>query len=170
MDLYSKVIKEVEASPSGPQVGAFFDFDGTIIYGYSATTYLREQLKRGDISPKQLIELTKTLAQFALGNMGFSAMMVETSSYLEGIEEKEYIEFGEMLYKKHIAKLIYPESRALIEAHLKKGHTVALISAATPYQVVPAARELGIEHVKCTHLEIVDGKFTGGYLLWHGQG
>jgi len=162
MDLYSKVIKEVEASPSGPQVGAFFDFDGTIIYGYSATTYLREQLKRGDISPKQLIELTKTLAQFALGNMGFSAMMVETSSYLEGIEEKEYIEFGEMLYKKHIAKLIYPESRALIEAHLKKGHTVALISAATPYQVVPAARELGIEHVKCTHLEIVDGKFTGG--------
>ena len=164
MDLYSKVIKEVETSPSGPQIGAFFDFDGTIIYGYSATTYLREQLKRGDISPRQLIELTKTLSQFALGNMGFSAMMMATSSYLEGIEEQEYIEFGEMLYKKHIAKLIYPESRALIEAHLKKGHTVALVSAATPYQVAPAARELGIEHVKCTHLEVLDGKFTGAVI------
>jgi len=161
MDLYSKVIKEVEASPSGPQIGAFFDFDGTVIYGYSATTYLREQIKRGDVTPKQLVELTKTMTQFGLGSMGFSAMMTAASQYLEGIDEDDYLDFAERLYKKHIAKLIYPESRALIEAHLKKGHTVALISAATPYQVMPAARELGIEHVYCSYLEVVNGKFTG---------
>lgn len=164
MDLYSKVIKEVEASPDGPHIGAFFDFDGTVIYGYSATTYLREQIKRGDIAPKQLIQLSKTMIDFGLGNMGFSAMMMAASQYLAGIDEAEYQEFGEKLYKKHIAKLIYPESRALIEAHLKKGHTVALISAATPYQVVPAARELGIPHVKCSNLEVVDGKFTGAVI------
>jgi putative phosphoserine phosphatase/1-acylglycerol-3-phosphate O-acyltransferase len=161
MQLYDKVIKEVEQSDEGSHIGAFFDFDGTIIYGYSATTYLREQLKRGDVKPSQLPELVRTMTKFSMGSMGFSAMMTETSGYLKGIEEKHYIEFGEHLYKKHIAKLVYPESRALIEAHLKKGHTVALISAATPYQVVPAAAELGIEHVKCTHLEVVDGKFTG---------
>lgn len=164
MDLYAKVVKEVEASPSGPQIGAFFDFDGTIIYGYSATTYLREQLKRGYITPRQLIELSKALVQFGTGNMGFSAMMMSISQYLRGIEEAEYLNFGEELYRKHIAKLVYPESRALIEAHLRKGHTVALVSAATPYQVVPAARELGIEHVKCTHLEVVDGQFTGAVM------
>jgi len=164
MDLYAKVVKEVEASPSGPQVAAFFDFDGTIIYGYSATTYLREQLKRGDVTPAQLIELVKTMIDFGLGNMGFSAMMMATSQYLRGIEEAEYLNFSEELYRKHIAKLVYPESRALIEAHLRKGHTVALVSAATPYQVTPAARELGIEHVKCTHLEVVDGHFTGSVI------
>lgn len=161
MDLYSKVIKEVETSPAGPKIGAFFDFDGTVIYGYSATTYLREQIKRGDVGPKQLLELTKTMTQFGLGSMGFSAMMTAASQYLKGIDEDDYLDFAERLYKKHIAKLIYPESRALIEAHLKKGHTVALISAATPYQVMPAARELGIEHVYCSHLEVVNGKFTG---------
>ena len=161
MRLYRKTIKEVEQTEEGPQIGAFFDFDGTIIYGYSAVTYLREQLKRGDVRPQQLPELIGTMSKFALGSMGFSAMMTETSAYLKGTQEKEYIEFGEKLYTKHIAKLIYPESRALVEAHLKKGHTVALISAATPYQVTPAARELGIEHVKCTRLEVVDGQFTG---------
>jgi len=161
MDLYTKVTKEVDALPNGPQIGAFFDFDGTVIYGYSATTYLREQIKRGDIAPKQLVELTKTMTQFGLGNMGFSAMMTVASQYLEGINEADYLEFAENLYKKHIAKLIYPESRALIEAHLKKGHTVALVSAATPYQIKPAANELGIKHVKCSHLEVFDGKFTG---------
>lgn len=161
MDLYSKVTKEVDALPDGPQIGAFFDFDGTVIYGYSATTYLREQIKRGDVSPRQLIELTKTMTQFGMGNMGFSAMMTIASQYLRGISEEDYLEFAEKLYTKHIAKLIYPESRALIEAHLKKGHTVSLVTAATPYQVMPAARDLGVENVKCSMLEIVDGKFTG---------
>lgn len=164
MDLYSKVTKEVEASPKGPQIGAFFDFDGTIIYGYSATTYLREQIKRGDISPKQLVELTKTMVDFGLGNMGFSAMMTVASQFLAGIDEADYQDFAKKLYKKHIAKLIYPESRALIEAHLKKGHTVAIVSAATPYQVMPAAKELGVAHVKCSNLEVLNGKFTGAVL------
>ena len=164
MDLYSKVVKEVEASPSGPQIGAFFDFDGTIIYGYSATTYLREQVRRGDVTPKQLIEVAKTMVEFGLGSMGFSAMMMAVSQFLAGIEETEYQDFALKLYKEHIAKLIYPESRALIEAHLKKGHTVAIISAATPYQVTPAAIELGVEHVKCSHLEVINGKFTGAVM------
>jgi len=161
MDLYSKVTKEVDALPNGPEIGAFFDFDGTVIYGYSATTYLREQIKRGDVSPRQLVELIKTMTQFGLGNMGFSAMMTIASQYLRGISEEDYLEFAEKLYSEHIAKLIYPESRALIEAHIRKGHTVALISAATPYQIMPAARDLGIENVKCSNLEIVNGKFTG---------
>ena len=159
--MYKNTVKEVLASPDGPHIGAFFDFDGTIIYGYSAVTYLREQIKRGDVGPRQLLELTKTMSQFGLGTMGFSTMMAMTSQFLKGVEEAEYIKLGERLYQKHIAKLIYPESRALIEAHLKKGHTVAIISAATPYQVTEAARDLGIEHVKCTQLETRDGKFTG---------
>lgn len=161
MDLYSKVIREVEAMPEGAHIGAFFDFDGTVIYGYSAITYLREQVKRGDIKPKQLMELGKVMAQFGLGNMDFSVMLTMASQFLKGIKESEYLEFSETLYTKHIAKLIYPESRALIEAHLKKGHTVALVSAATPYQIMPAARELGIAHVRCSKLEIENGEFTG---------
>ena len=164
MDLYSKVTKEVDSLPEGPQIGAFFDFDGTVIHGYSASVYLREQVKRGDIKPKQLVELGKVMAQFGLGNMNFSGMLTMASQFLTGIKEAEYLQFSEALYKKHIARLIYPESRALIEAHLKKGHTVALVSAATPYQIMPAARELGIKHVKCSRLEVVDGEFTGAVL------
>lgn len=161
MQLYSRVIKEVEQAPEGAQIGAFFDFDGTIIYGYSATKFLREQIRRGDIRLTQLPELFSIMAKFSLGNMDYSAMMTETSAVMEGIPEQEYVNFGEELYTKHIAKLIYPETRALIEAHLKKGHTVGLVSAATPYQVVPAAHDLGIPHIMCTHLEVSGGVFTG---------
>ena len=66
MNLYSKVTKEVDAAPEGPQIGAFFDFDGTVIYGYSAFTYLREQIKRGDVTPKQLLELVRVMSDLSL--------------------------------------------------------------------------------------------------------
>lgn len=164
MQLYENIIKEVQESPKGAKgakIGAFFDFDGTIIYGYSATKYLREQIRRGDVKPRHIPKVARVMTQYALGDLDFSGMMADTSEFLKGINEQDYIEFGELLYKKHLAKLIYPESRALIEAHLKQGHTVALISAATPYQVTPAARELGIKHVMCTRLGVANGKFTG---------
>jgi len=161
MSQHTDVIAEVEKSPEGPQVGAFFDFDGTVIYGYSAVAFIREQVKRGDLSPREFMELAGAMTSFGMGNIGFSAMMVASAQFMRGISEESYIEFGEELYRKSIARLIYPESRALIEAHQRKGHTVGIISSAMPYQVEPAARDLDIDNIMCTHLEVEDGKFTG---------
>lgn len=172
MAIHEDVTAEVMKSADGPQIGAFFDFDGTVIYGYSAFAFVREQIRRGHLSPREFMELSAAMTSFGMGNIGFSAMMVATSQFVRGVSEQSYIEFGEELYRKHLARLIYPESRALIEAHLGKGHTVAIVSSATPYQVEPAARDLGIQHVMCTHLEVDDGDFTGGVVrpTCFGQG
>ena len=155
------LLNAIENSPEGPRICAIFDFDGTLISGYSATAFLREQLRRGDVSAREFLELASAMASFGLGNMGFSAMMAATTQFLDGIEESAYIELGEELFEKQIARLVYPEARALIAAHRAKGHTLAIISSATPYQVEPAAADLGIESVLCTQLEVEDGVFTG---------
>ena len=167
-----QLLADIQSSPDGPRIAAIFDFDGTIIAGYSATTFIREQLKRGDLSPLQFLELMRAMANFGFGGLGFSGMMAINAQFMRGIEEQTYHEVGEALYRKQIARLIYPESRALVEAHLAKGHTVAIISSATPYQVEPAAADLGIDHVLCTHLAVEDGKFTGGVVspTCFGQG
>lgn len=158
---HQDVVAEVLNLPDGPQIGAFFDFDGTVISGYSAFAFIEEQIKRGHLSPRELVELLGAMASFGLGNMGFSGMMLAASQFLRGIREDSYAAFGRELFDSHIARLIYPESRALVDAHLKKGHTVAIISSATPYQVEPAAQDLNIEHVLCTQLEVEKGMFTG---------
>ena len=49
----------------------------------------------------------------------------------------------------------------MIRAHQARGHTIAIVSSATPYQISPAARELGIQHVLCNHFETENGEFTG---------
>jgi putative phosphoserine phosphatase/1-acylglycerol-3-phosphate O-acyltransferase len=166
------LLEAIEASPDGPEICAIFDFDGTIISGYSAVAFIREQLRRGDLTARDLLELASAMASFGLGNLGFSAMMAVTTQFLRGIEESSYIELGEKLFTEQIARLIYPESRELIEAHQAKGHTVAIISSATPYQVEPAAADLGIENVLCTQLEVEDGVFTGSVVrpTCFGQG
>ena len=64
MSLHKDVIAEIEASEEGPHIGAFFDFDGTIIYGYSAFTFIREQVKRGDVTAKEFAELAAAMTSF----------------------------------------------------------------------------------------------------------
>ncbi len=170
---HQDIVAEVMDLPDGPEIGAFFDFDGTVISGYSATAFIQEQVKRGTLSVRELVELFGAMAAFGMGNMGFSAMMIATSQFLRGIREDAYINFGRELFETHIARLIYPESRALVQAHLKKGHTVAIISSATPYQVEPAAQDLGIDKVLCTRLEVDEkGNFTGAVIqpTCFGQG
>ena len=167
-----ELLRDIADSPNGPQTAAIFDFDGTIIAGYSAVAFIREQIRRGDLSPREFVELMSAMTNFGLGNLGFSGMMMVNAQFMRGIEEHAYQELGEQLYRSQIARLVYPESRALVDAHLAKGHTVAIISSATPYQVLPAAADLGIEHVLCTHLEVKNGKFSGGVVrpTCFGQG
>lgn len=167
-----KLLEDIEAAPSGPKIAAIFDFDGTIIAGFSATTFIREQLRRGDLSRRDFVEIMSAMTNFGMGKLGFSGMMAVNAQFMRGIEEKTYEEVGDQLYTGQISRLIYPESRALINAHIAKGHTVAIISSATPYQVAPAAKDLDIDHVLCTHLEVEDGKFTGAVVspTCFGQG
>jgi putative phosphoserine phosphatase/1-acylglycerol-3-phosphate O-acyltransferase len=162
MNVHRDIIAEIAKSPKGPQIGAFFDFDGTLIAGFSATVFLKEQIRRGDLGPYQLVELVSAIAQFSLGTMGFSGLMTAAAQLMRGVREADYIEFGQELYEQQIARKIYPESRALVQAHMARGHTVAVISSATPYQVEPMARDLDIEHIICSRYEVSDGVFTGG--------
>lgn len=162
MTVHKDVISSIEAAPEGPQVGALFDFDGTLIAGFSATVFLKEQIRRGEMSPQEFLEMLSALAQFSLGGMGFSGLLSTAAQFMRGVREADYIAFGEELYEQQIARRVYPESRALVKAHMERGHTVAIISSATPYQVEPVARDLGIEHVLCSRYAVEDGVFTGG--------
>ncbi len=169
----SALIDTIMAGPSGPHIAALFDFDGTIIAGYSATAMLREKFTRQEMSAQEIVQTANVLAQHSLGNIGFSGLMSAAAGFMKGVDEASFIQFGEELYAKHIARKIYPEARALIAAHQAMGHSVAIISSATIYQIAPTARDLGITHVKCSAYELGDdGIFTGGIIrpLCFGEG
>ena len=86
-----------------------------------------------------------------------------------GRSEDELTELGERLWRQGVAGSLYPEAWRLVAAHRRAGHTVVLASSATRFQVEPAARALGVEHVLVTPVEFADGLCTGrpcGPPLW----
>jgi putative phosphoserine phosphatase/1-acylglycerol-3-phosphate O-acyltransferase len=161
MTLHAQLTQEIRTGPSGPKVGAFFDLDQTLLAGFSATSFFRERLVSGRVTPRELFQSTLGALSFGLGRTGFSGLMTATTAAYRGMAESVLDELGEEVYEKYLAREIYPESRAIVRAHQEMGHTLAVVSSATPYQVDPVARDLEIPHVLCTRLEVEDGIFTG---------
>ncbi len=161
MSLHDRITREIREGPTGSKIGAFFDLDQTLLAGFSATSFVRERLVTGRMSPQELGTTFYGALSFALGRTGFSALMSATTAAYRGLAESMLEEVGEEVFVKHLAKQVYPEARALVQAHQEAGHTVAIISSATRYQAEPLARDMGIEHVLCTELEVEEGVFTG---------
>lgn len=155
------LIAEVMASEEGPHIGVFFDLDRTLISTYSATEFFRSRVIGRKMSPLEAFAQIAGVLVYMSGNRNFSGMMATSTTGLKGLFEQTFIEHGEEVYLNKTIHDIYPEARALVAAHLAKGHTVAIVSAATPYQVNPVAKELNMEHIMCTRMEIEEGKFTG---------
>lgn len=166
------LLEEIENSPEGPRVGAFFDFDGTLIDGYSATAFFKQRLRHGDIGVRELVAtINESLNVERRGhdvtelmNVGVAAQAGKTVDELE--------RWSKGVFRKKIAGMLFTDSRALIDAHKRKGHTVVVASSATYPQIKPTADDLGIRHIVCTEMEIEDGVLTGklaGPIRW-GQG
>ena len=155
------ITREIEETPAGAATLAFFDLDGTIIFGYSIGSVFLERVTSGKLAPQDALNQFVQLMGHGVSGDDYSILLQEAAETLAGVPESEFIELGESIFRKYLARAIYPESRALIRAHQQRGHTVAILSSATPYQIGPLAAELGIEHVMCNHFETANGEFTG---------
>ncbi len=161
MSLHDSLTQAIREGPSGPKVGALFDLDQTLLAGFSATSFFRERLLSGRMAPREMAESMLGALSFALGRTGFSGLMAASTAAYRGLAESVMEEVGQEVFEKHLATKIYPESRALVRTHQEMGHIVAIVSSATRYQAEPLARDMNIEHVLCTRLEVERGIFTG---------
>jgi putative phosphoserine phosphatase/1-acylglycerol-3-phosphate O-acyltransferase len=161
MAVHAPLTREIDDGPSGPRVAAFFDVDRTLIAGFSTLQFLREGVRNGLMRPADFAQAAVAAARFQLGYSGFSGFVTGSAAMLRGRSEPEFEEMSERIFTERLATQIYPESRALVQAHHRKAHTLAVVSAATRYQVEPLALELEIPHVLCTRLQVSKGRFTG---------
>ena len=156
-----ELTQEIDRSPNGPKTGAFFDVDRTLIAGFSAAGFMKDKFANEGFSLGSTARALGSTFRFGARQTSFPSFIEETSTDMIGLTEQELLEQGERVFSKHLVTDIYPESRALVEAHQQQGHTVAIVSSATHFQIDALARELGIEHVLCTELEFEQGRFTG---------
>src|SRR5215467_3971849 len=163
------LIASIEAGPKGAHIGAFFDFDGTLIDGYSLSAFARHHLRSLQVTPADLGRMLLTGIRGVTTEEDFEQFTVLSMHTWAGRSEDELAELGERLFVQGISGSLYPEGWRLVAAHRQAGHTVVLASSATRFQVEPAARAMGVEHILVSPVEIVNGIATGrpgGPLLW----
>jgi HAD superfamily hydrolase (TIGR01490 family) len=152
-----------------PRVGAFFDFDGTLIDGYSAAAFMQDRARRNDISLGEAARLVQVGLGTRMGRADFEQFMRVGVQAFRGHDFPYLEQIGERLLRGSLGGLLYPEMLDLLNEHRRRGHTIVIATSALPFQVEPVARELGIEHVLCTRLERVGDVLTGrvdGPILW----
>ena len=164
-----ELIAEIEDGPQGPKVGAFFDFDGTLIAGYSAAAFYEDRVRRREFGVGELARTLLAGAEMKVLGTDVNRLMGVAIASWAGRSEDEVIELFARLFHDRIAGMVYPEARELVQAHHRAGHTVALATSATRYQAAPLAEDLGVEHLLCSEVEVVQGNFSGffaGDVLW----
>ena len=167
-----QLIEHIKMGPGGPKVAAFFDFDGTLIQGYSAGALYTHRARNLELGPDEFVRTVRAALSGPLDEPAFEDLLVQGIRGWVGRTEDDLIELGEQLFAQEIAGALFHGAWRLVRAHQNRGHTVVIATSATRMQAQPMARELGIDHLLCTELETDHGVLTGGLAgraLW-GEG
>nr|WP_206037876.1 HAD-IB family hydrolase [Rhodococcus sp. HNM0569] len=155
------MLRAIDDAPRGSGVLAIFDFDGTVIDGYSAEVAYRDRLRRADIGLDELIRTGSAALEMALRERDVHRLMNVGIAHLAGRTEDDMRAWGTRLFRERFAAMIYPDVRRLVAAHRRAGHHVVMATSATPYQARDVAVDLGFDALACTVPEVRDGVLTG---------
>lgn len=143
------------------RVAAFFDIDGTLVSVNTAPLYASYMRRHGKARRRDLVRTAFYLLQYRLNLLDIDRALERASSFIVGQDEAEIRAFCERWYQEVVRAYLVPHMVERIEEHRRAGHALALLSSSTNYLAEPLARDLRVEHLLVTRLEVVDGRFTG---------
>lgn len=150
------------AGPATPvAVAAVFDVDRTLLPG--TTT---ERLFIGYLFRKRVLGLGTLL------KTGFYLLrQLPRMSPMEAIRQQRVYLVGQPVarlrplavrcYEEEIAPRLSQTGREAVRRHREQGHITVLLSGSLDFLLMPLQRDLGADHLICTHLEEKNGRFTG---------
>jgi HAD superfamily hydrolase (TIGR01490 family) len=156
-------LAEIASGPEGGRVGAFFDLDGTLVSGFTATVHAGHRIHTRQASLGEVLGVLEASLRYRIGRMEFERLVMRAAGYLRGDSLAELDDLGEYLFRRHIETRVFAQMQDVVRAHQDRGHRVVLSSSALTIHVEPVARFLGIDEVICNHFEVDDdGRLTGG--------
>jgi len=160
--------------PSDRPIIAFFDVDNTLMRGASVYYVGREAFRRGLISWRDIALFA--WHQFRFLAVGENREHLATAKdralgLVSGHTEVALVDMANEMYERDFAPKLWPETVALTQAHLEKGHEVWLITATPQLVAQVIADRLGLTGAIGTRVQALDGVFTGaldGHVI-HGD-
>ncbi|MCC6902578.1 MAG: HAD family hydrolase [Polyangiaceae bacterium] len=141
---------------------ALFDMDRTLIRRDTASLYVRYQRDRGEVSRGYSLRVAWWLFKYTLGVIDAEKVAERALASYRGKEEAWMAERCQGWFRDYVLPHVTDSGRRAVERHRASGDVLVIVTGATRYAAEPLARELGIDHVVCTELEVDPaGRFTG---------
>jgi HAD superfamily hydrolase (TIGR01490 family) len=144
------------------KIGAFFDFDETLLDTESSRLGIKYLWQR------RLVSVGFILKAFVAGKLYRHHLITDeqTAKILLRLYHSrrldDFVAGAEDFYRNILKPRLAPKILAKVNDHKDRGHTLVLISGSIRYMLEPVARDLGFEHLLCTDLEEnADGLLTG---------
>ncbi len=146
--------------------------DRTLLRKDSASLYMRYQRKSGHASARDVAKVAWWILQYTFGVVDAQKVAAKVVRAYAGRREDSMRDWCETWFQEHVREHIADAGRLAVQRHKAAGDIVAIVTGATPYIAGPVARDLGIDHIVCTELEVDDGRFTGKFVepMCYGRG
>ncbi len=104
-------LAQIAAGPGGPEVGAFFDLDGTLIAGFTAASHAGDRIRRRQSSPGEVLGVIEATVRYRLGRMQFDRLLARGATYLRGESLAELDEIARRIFADQVVHKVYPLMR-----------------------------------------------------------
>ncbi len=144
------------------QIGAFFDFDKTLIDVESGRIGFKYLYEIKEIRLSFLLKVAVTNFFYERDWISDTQMATIMLTFYKNRDIRPLEDGAEEFYHTYLKPHLAPRIIERVREHQKAGHTLVLVSASLRYMLVPVIKDLGFQNLLCTDLEIAgDGRLTG---------
>ena len=143
-------------------VGAFFDFDETLLDTESSRLGFKYLWERRLVSIGFIAKVMAANYFYKRHWMSDEKMAAIMLKFYHNKRLEEFQQGAAAFYQEHLKPRLAPNILQRVEHHHREGHVLILISGSIRYLLEPVAEDLGFDHLLCTDLDVgSDGLLTG---------
>jgi HAD superfamily hydrolase (TIGR01490 family) len=140
---------------------ALFDMDHTVLRIDTGMSWMRYEYRRGRSGRRDLAKAVYWSLLYKAALLDMEELATRLTAGLAGQEAGPMAQACADWYERDVAHQVAADARRAIERHRANGDVIVLATGSTQYAAEAVARGLGIDHVLCSRIEVVDGRFTG---------
>jgi len=152
------------ATTSPHRIAAFFDLDKTVIARSSTLIFTRHFYDGGLLTKRGMLRSAIVQLQLLLTSAGpdhVAKLRKHVTDMCTGWHAGTVRAIVSETLDEAVRPVIFAEAADLIAGHQAAGHDVVLISASGMEMVEPIGELLGVDAVRATVMEVVDGHYSG---------
>ena len=144
------------------KIGAFFDFDETLLEIESSRVGIQYLYDEGHVNLGFIIKVLTANFFYKRNLISDETMARFLIRFYRKKELAMFEEGAPQFYRDLLKPRLAPNVLNKVHEHRRNGHILVLISASVRYYLQPVADDLGFHHLLCTDLETgADGLLTG---------